>query len=910
MRSLTSFFLCCFCVFGFAQIPAPGDVNMAQSLRKSRLSAQEVSKEVLLNLGAWEEFEQKVAVTNPPATLSNPDRKWAVRYWMLNNDFERAEAFVQNLPQLDPEVKLFQARLHIEAWELDSAEVKLKALENRLPEARFWLGRLQLLRKQYSTALPYARELRSRDREPALGYLLEAEAQLWLRNLPAAEEALERSLELDPFSADARFWYGYVIWRKVDASLLPDMAAQWEFALELNPVHYLTHWHWGNGHTHLTFESYQDKDETAIRKALVPAEEAASGGNLNKALVIAQQVAKEYPSSVIPDLYKASWWYLAFDQKDHLNAAQAIFQRILDSKAHYGPAHNGLAAVIKAKRFTYLAAFDFLTQNLPPLPEDPTTRKRFFEIFPDMQYYPGDRIQRMIWQQLQEGKAYFPLLEKLGRRFVIPPLHTDLALAMENNWFRRGVTFDNRQWMDIRGVGSGATGIEYVMRGAHMERNVTLHEYVHLFHISCFSDREKRRLRQLYAQAMKQGLTLDYYAANNEHEYLAQTYTAYFALVKVHPLNHKSVNTRFDLASKDPALYAWIDTLVQKQRAYLAGDDSVFRENWAEVYVSLAEKNRQTGSIEEAHALIDTALLWAPRYVPALVMQVKLFHQEGGDSIAMQTLRKAVDVVGPKPDLLRQAAALATAGADIRELGDIVLPVEVFTHVAWLKEAYRRETDFSEKANIQASLRIALSDVLRWEEAIEVAEDYAASVDAFSTYLRDRKREAQVFAWSLRSQMGEGETLTFLESAFEQRPQDEALRIIYADALAHQGRFEDAIAILKEGLSLLQATGGRSEAFVRNIALFTALQGDTAQAARLISRFSAKTSSRTVKLLIELERFDEASEMWGELSEAVALDRAEKAWLKVSLLEGKGMSRAARKAHKEAMGLSPYRGFL
>ena len=41
--------------------------------------------------------------------------------------------------------------------------------------------------------------------------------------------------------------------------------------------------------------------------------------------------------------------------------------------------------------------------------------------------------------------------------------------------------------------------------------------------MTVFTDQEKRRVRELYANAMKNDLTLDYYSANNEHEYLAQT---------------------------------------------------------------------------------------------------------------------------------------------------------------------------------------------------------------------------------------------------------------------------------------------------------------------------------------------------------------------------------------------------
>jgi len=47
-----------------------------------------------------------------------------------------------------------------------------------------------------------------------------------------AEAPLRKCLEIDPFNADARFNYGYMIWRRVDARQLDAMAAQWELALD------------------------------------------------------------------------------------------------------------------------------------------------------------------------------------------------------------------------------------------------------------------------------------------------------------------------------------------------------------------------------------------------------------------------------------------------------------------------------------------------------------------------------------------------------------------------------------------------------------------------------------------------------------------------------------------------------
>jgi thioredoxin-like negative regulator of GroEL len=411
---------------------------------------------------------------------------------------------------------------------------------------------------------------------------------------------------------------------------------------------------------------------------------------------------------------------------------------------------------------------------------------------------------------------------------------------------------------------------------------------------------------------MKGDLTLDYYAANNKHEYLAQTYTAYFSDKKVHPLNHKSVNTGHDLKSKDPALYAWIDTLVKKQKAYLEGDDSAFAENWAAVYVSLADKTLRTGGVESAAALIDTALIWAPDYVPALAKSIDLMRRNDNAQAAAIKLKKIVKRLGPQPAFLREAALLSSwLGTSFDALGPIHYDGKEDAHIFWLREAYAREDDFSEKAALQKALREALRDRLRWDEAIALAQDYALQLDAFSTYLRDRQREAQVFAYALKSRQADSSGLNWLDATLTQRPQDEALRLATADAHRNLGQHDKAIEILKTGLSLLRASGGKSEVFVRKIALCHALNGEAEQAKRLLGRLATSSENQEfVRTLMATGQLEAAEEAWEDLPANNECERAERAWLKVSLLEAKGERAGARKALKEAQANSLPRAWL
>ncbi len=247
-----------------------------------------------------------------------------------------------------------------------------------------------------------------------------------------------------------------------------------------------------------------------------------------------------------------------------------------------------LPRLSRKKNSAYLSDNEQIEKDISEVSIPEKWQTVFRNVFPDMTQYPSSRVEKMVWSQLFSSKAYLPMLNSLERKFVIPPLHVDLATAMHNPWFKTGVVFDNRQWMDIRGVGSGATGIEYVERGAHFERNVTLHEFAHLFHFTVLTDSETRRIRQLYFEAMRDGKTIDYYSANNEAEYFAQAYTAYFSEKRIHPQNHKSMNTATDLKQKNPEMYAFVDSLVQKSEAFMNGNERILDDNWAQTYTMKA----------------------------------------------------------------------------------------------------------------------------------------------------------------------------------------------------------------------------------------------------------------------------------------------------------------------------------
>lgn len=800
------------------------------------------SIEKMLSLGLWQEAAEAIAANKQPSTAY---KLLSADYLILNNDFKQAEVLVDELRKKEPnheKVLLLKAFLEIQAWRLPEAAALCElALKDRgskkgpsLEKLWLMLGRTRLLQKNYTEALSIAKKVIQQNPNSAGAYLLEADVYFWNQQPDLAEAPLKKSLSLDPYNADARFSYGYAIWRRVDARQLNAMAAQWELALAINPLHFQTNWHWGNGHTNLTYADYAEKDDDIIRKALKKADDEVSKNQIATAIETTRTIEKEYPGSVLPGMHRASIYYIAFDmdRKTRLDSAENIFRKVLLRKKHYGPAHNGLSAVIKSKRIPYLAVYDSISNTLN------TTKindmANFQKVFPDVNYYPGETVKAMAWNQLFTAVVYFPFLSKQGESFRIPPLHKDLAVTMNAPYFRYLTTFDNRQWMDIRGVGSGAAAIEYVERGAFLERNVILHEYVHLFHGRVLTDAESRKIRALYYQAMKEKRTLDYYSQNNESEYFAQTYPAYFEPVKVHPLDFKSMNTTSDLKIKDPDMYQFLDQLVKKERAYLAGDHKAMASNWSEVYLNMS-KEMSRSNMRMTTNYLDTALVYDPLYLPAYLYYAQLKTEKKDFKGAEEWIKKAE---GVNPEYAPIYTAYANLYAARFAENDIDQKAGVQQQAFYLNKAFRLEDDYQELASINLSLAEMYKKNGMIAESMATATEYGKTGATVSTYLRDRRDDAIAYAAVLKSGLGyAAEPVAILKGLVEQKPQNFEYRNKYADALAMNQQYEAAIFTLKEAQTILAASGNARTDYNLRIADFYAANGDKDKAEEYLQPF-------------------------------------------------------------------------
>ena len=928
MRQLSSISLLLLFLWhlAFSQISDPDDVNKARDLlQKQRQSIKNDSElsatakaHKMLRLGLWKEAK---AILDEIPRQDLKTELVRAQYQFLMNDFQAAEEIITNVLDRNAQNRdalLFKAKLQIEAWSLRNAgQICRQILEGNEndQEAGLLLGRIKMLEKNFTGALKWARAVQEWNPDNAASYLLESDVHFWNQKPELAETPLRKCLEIDPFNADARFNYGYMIWRRVDATQLAAMAAQWTLALEINPLHYVTHWHWGNGHTNQTYADYIHPADEKVRNELQPADSLITENKINDAIRLTRLLNEKYPESVLPAMLRGSIFYMAFDmdRNTRLDSAQAIFLSILEKKKNYGPAHNALAAVIKQKRISYLAAFDSLESVIKNTKI--TDWENFSTIFPDVSYYPGDRAEKMVWMQLYASTAYFPLLAKMNRKYVIPPLHIDLAIAMKNPFFRQATTFDNRQWMDIRGVGSGASGIEYVMRGAFLERNVVLHEYTHLFHGRVFTDQESRRVRQLYTHAMANDLTLDYYSANNESEYLAQTYNAYFEPVKVHPLNHKSINTTSDLKSKDPQLYAFLDSLVQKQQAYLAGNKQAFASNWAQVYRNLAEQATRKALTDStanvAAAYLDTALVWDKNYLPAYLSYADLEIKKKKFKDAERWLKQAHQID-------RTYAPIYTAHADRVEArlqnGKIKQDVAIKLEERFYKKALSLENDLAIRAQMNREFREFYRRNSLIPQAIAVADEYVKSAPTVSTYLRDRRDAALAFAAWLKGSLGYAAgPIAEFERLVSLKPQRYYLRGYFADVLTANGRHEKAIEVLNEALTIQQAAGNPGAEFMLRVAEYhLALnEGESAKKAFApIQNGEVEVKDAPLRLVRVYAGLGETAKAEKEMNKIdkpkSPLEKSEFQFTLGKIWQAKDKAKKATKAYKKAVAANPY----
>jgi tetratricopeptide (TPR) repeat protein len=197
-----------------------------------------------------------------------------------------------------------------------------------------------------------------------------------------------------------------------------------------------------------------------------------------------------------------------------------------------------------------------LLWELPAERVDPEVLGRFF---PDFAGLSPSR-QKIV---LRAAGLFWPDLErvdKLGGSHDIVASQARTTDSGRRESLRGRLTFDGRLWDDVRGVGglNAATGIEALDGPGTFCFDTMAHEVAHQVHLFGFTQHERIQVKRLYERALREGRTLDYYAASNDTEYFAQGVEAFVALGKRPGRQVTHGHTRFELFRRDPELHAFL----------------------------------------------------------------------------------------------------------------------------------------------------------------------------------------------------------------------------------------------------------------------------------------------------------------------------------------------------------------
>jgi DNA-binding SARP family transcriptional activator len=345
--------------------------------------------------------------------------------------------------------------------------------------------------------------------------------------------------------------------------------------------------------------------------------------------------------------------------------------------------------------------------------------------------------------------------------------------------------------------------------------------------------------------------------------------------------------------------------------AYLAGDSLSLRSNWAETYVNLSRRVQDRGddAVRNATALLDSALIWDDKYLPAMVRYATVLGGAGKFDAAESWLARAEAVDAWYAPIQTAYADLAAARTRSGAL-DPVRALEI--RIAHYRRALELEEDLAERAQLNARLRQDLADHGLIPEAIRVAEHYADTGPEISTYLRDRRDEALAYALELKAASGYAQsTLREFQRLVSSKPFNYQQRMQSADALAAAGQGDSAVAVLETGQRVLRAAGQPRADYAVRIAELHLRGGRAEEAARslqfVLSRSRLPSDARLVRVLAGLGQVERAQTVLDSMPPPLTpAARAEHSLARAALLTQRANLEAAEEALRDAVRQQPY----
>jgi hypothetical protein len=177
-------------------------------------------------------------------------------------------------------------------------------------------------------------------------------------------------------------------------------------------------------------------------------------------------------------------------------------------------------------------------------------------------------VAETIANMLRYRPDMLQLLAQQDSRFVVTSQGGTVTDTPEFSHLIDEETFDGRPWSEVSGLAGYANGwmainnVDNVLslpsdayRG---EQNISLHEFAHVIHQGAIDKipELKAQLTAAYDAALAAGLWAGTYAGATIYEYFAVGTEAFFDFERQPDSTVNFVNTRAEMASYDPALYA------------------------------------------------------------------------------------------------------------------------------------------------------------------------------------------------------------------------------------------------------------------------------------------------------------------------------------------------------------------
>jgi tetratricopeptide (TPR) repeat protein len=244
-----------------------------------------------------------------------------------------------------------------------------------------------------------------------------------------------------------------------------------------------------------------------------------------------------------------------------LDAAVVAFTRELDASPGNPVAHRLLGDALLARSMAtampeHAAEFLALAHALP-VPD--LESRSLAKLVPAYAALPAAR-RAVVERAVLPFASYLPRLVVLGGTHDLLGELERTTDAPARAGLRGRRTFDGRVWDDVRGMGGlqAATGIEALDEAMRFGFDTLAHEVAHQVHLYAFPAHKRRRVRELYQDALAAGRCLDFYAASNEAEYFGQGVEAFVSYGKRPGREATHGHTRFELYRVDRLLHDFI----------------------------------------------------------------------------------------------------------------------------------------------------------------------------------------------------------------------------------------------------------------------------------------------------------------------------------------------------------------